>query len=181
METLEALEARKSVRGYQDKPVEEGKIDIILKYGNKAPIAGEIFMSVITDKKLLDKINDAGKEAAIASGNEFMISRVSIPGYRLTYGAPVLVVISAPAEGFGSVNAACAAENMCIAATDMGLGTCFLAGFLMAFQYKPELLKELSLPDGYVPQCGIIIGYEGESVVPAIPRDISNTNIAYIE
>ncbi len=180
MNTLDALEARKSVRGYQDRPVEEEKLAAILKYGNQAPIAGTIFMSVITGKAVLEEINDAGKQAALASGNEFMISRVSIPGYKLTYGAPVLIVLSAPAAGYGAANTACAAENMCIAATDLGLGSCFLAGFLAAFRYKPELLEELNLPKGYVPQCGVIVGYEGESAIPTAPRVPNPDNIAYI-
>lgn len=180
METLEALDTRKSVRGYLDKPVEKEKLDAILKYGNKAPIAGQIYMTAITNKGLLERINETGKQAALASGNEFMIRRVSMPGYKLTYGAPALIVISAPNAGYCGLNTGCAAENICIAATGLGLGSCFLAGVLLAFQFDPGLLAELKIPEGFVPQCGVIIGYEGDSAIPSVPR-AEVRNISYIE
>ena len=43
MNTLEAIKARKSVRSYQDKPVESEKIKAIVEAGNMAamtPMAG---------------------------------------------------------------------------------------------------------------------------------------------
>ncbi len=40
MNTLDALQKRKSIRGYLDKTVEKEKLNLILKYGKKAPHAG---------------------------------------------------------------------------------------------------------------------------------------------
>ncbi len=180
MQTQDAIFARKSVRGYASVPVEEEKLDLILKAGNYAPIFGNIHMSVITDKELLDEINEAGRQAALASGNEFMIQRVSIPGYKLTYGAPVLIVLSAPEGEYGDVNCALAAENIILSATDLGLGTCYLAGFLAAFSYKPCLLEKILLPEGHKPVCGVIAGYEGGDPIPGVPRQTSD-NITRIK
>lgn len=56
MNTLEALQARKSIRGYLDKPVEADKLKAVLKYGNKAPNAGPFHMSVIQNTDLLKEI-----------------------------------------------------------------------------------------------------------------------------
>lgn len=181
MNTIDALEARRSVRGYLDKPVEDDKLKLILKYGNKAPNAGPFHMTVITNRKLLDEIDATAKEAGMASGDKFTIERFSIPGYRCTYGAPVLVILSAPQGGFSSVNIACAATNMSVAAVDQGLASCYLVGVLMAFQAKPELQKELDLPEGYIPQCGLILGYQSENEIPGIARNSDLSNVNFIE
>lgn len=181
MNTLEALQKRKSVRGYLDIPVEDEKLKSILKYGNKAPNAGPFHMSVIRDKAFLDELNGTVAVAVAANGNEFMKKRFSIPGYKATYGAPVLVLISAPEGPFSAVNAACAATNMGIAATELGLGTCYLAGILMAFQVKPEYLSRAGVPDGYRPQCGLIIGYESERQIPGMQRKEDLSNVSFID
>ena len=61
MNTLDALQKRKSIRGYLDKTVEKEKLNLILKYGNKAPNAGPFQMSVITNKEILKTINDTAQ------------------------------------------------------------------------------------------------------------------------
>ncbi|MCD8019787.1 MAG: nitroreductase family protein [Clostridiales bacterium] len=181
MNTIDALEARRSVRGYLDKPVEEDKLKLILKYGNKAPNAGPFHMTVITNRDMLDAVDAAAKEAGLASGDKFTTERFSIPGYRCTYGAPVLIILSAPEGGFSSVNVACAATNMGVAAVDQGLASCYLVGVLMAFRAKPELLEKLELPEGYVPQCGLILGYQGENEIPGITRNSDLSNVNYLK
>lgn len=97
------------------------------------------------------------------------------------YGAPVLIVLSAPDEGFSAANTACAVTNMGIVATELGLGTCYLAGFLMAFTAKPELLQKIGVPEGFKPQCGMILGYEGPDQIPAAKRSEDYSNINYVD
>lgn len=181
MNTLEALQARKSIRGYLDKPVEAGKLKTILKYGNKAPNAGPIHMSVIQNANLLKEINDVATEAGLKSDNDFLKQRLAIPGYKLLYGAPVLIVLSAPDGEFSAANTACAATNMCIAATELELGTCYLAGFLLAFTAKPELLQKIGIPEGFKPRCGMIIGYEGPNQIPGMEWIEDYSNINYVD
>ena len=48
---------------------------------------------------------------------------------------------------------------MSLAATDLGLGSVYLYGFLVAFSAEPELLKELGLPEGFSPVSAIALGY----------------------
>jgi len=181
MNTLDALQKRKSVRGYLDKPVEDEKLKVILKYGNKAPNAGPFHMSVIRDKAFLEELNETVAAVVKANGNDFMRKRFSIPGYKATYGAPVMVLISAPEGPFSAANAACAATNMGVAATELGLGTCYLAGILMAFSAKPEYLGRAGVPDGYVPQCGLIIGYESAQQIPGKQWVEDYSNISYVD
>ena len=180
MNTLEALEARKSIRGYLDRPVEIDKLQTILKFGNKAPKAGTFHMCVVTNKALLTQINDSILQIMKSSNNDFLKTRSSIPGYQPLYGAPVLIVLTAPKEGFGAVNTACAVTNMCIAATELGLGSCFVAGPTMVMDGKNELSKKVGIPDGNIPQCGLLLGYASDTQIPGTGQAQDDSNIHYV-
>ena len=73
-------------------------------------------------------------------------------------------------------NVSCAAENMMLAATELGLGSCFLMGPMIAFS-DPALRARLGLPEGYEPLIGVALGYAaGER--PA-PPDRKSDNITW--
>ena len=181
MHTLEALQARKSIRGYLSTAVEEEKLLTVLQYGNRAPNAGPFHMTVIRSRALLDTLDAATRAAVESGGTDFLRQRFAIPGYTATYGAPVLVLLSAPAAGYGAVNCACAVTNMAIAAAELGLGTCYLASILTAFRADPALAKTLGVPDGFVPQCGMCLGYASETQIPGRPRPEEPGNITFLD
>lgn len=178
MNVFEALKTRKSVRGYLETEVEEEKLKSILSYGNQAPNAGPVHISVIRNRELLDDINNAAEKYALSSDNDYLKKRFSISGYKATYGAPVLVVLSSP--NGGAQNCACAATNMCIAATGYELGSCYLGAFLFAFTEKPELLKTIGVPDGFIPQCGLILGYKSIKQIPSSKKG-EKENINFVD
>jgi nitroreductase len=180
MNTLDALQKRKSIRGYLDKTVEKEKLNLILKYGNKAPNAGPFQMSVITNKEILKTINDTVMDIMKSSDNDFMKMRSSIPGYQPLYGAPMLIVLSAPKEGFGAANTANAVTNMCIAATELGLGSCFVIAPLMVLDGTNELCKKIGIPEGFTPMCGMLLGYASENQIPGKPYVEDYSNINYV-
>jgi len=51
---------------------------------------------VIQNTGLRQRINDRALDAMVHSGNEFAQQRASLPGYQPIYGAPVLILLSAP-------------------------------------------------------------------------------------
>lgn len=160
MDVFEALEKRRSVRWYEDKPVEKEKLEKILHYGKIAPIAGQIHLTVVRNKELLQKINDRAADVMRASKNEFLRSRISAPGYEPLYGAPTLILVSVPKGAKGNVaNGACAVMNMITAATALGLGTCYVMSPIMALA-SGEFDQELGLPDGYHAVVGVLVGYK---------------------
>ncbi len=59
-------------------------------------------------------------------------------------------------------NAACVIENMTLAATDSDIGSVYILGALCAFGADQSLVKELNLPEGFVPVSGIVLGYPSE-------------------
>ena len=50
METLEAINKRKSVRAYKDEQITEDELDTIVGVANKAPNAGPFQVSVIQER-----------------------------------------------------------------------------------------------------------------------------------
>ncbi len=161
MEALEAIAQRKSTRGYAARPVEEGKIDILLKAGNSAPCVGGIHFAVITNPAVLKTVNEKSLHLMKTSGNAFLMGRAALQGYMPLYGAPLLIMVCSLRNTYSEANCAAAVTNMCIAATDVGLGSCYVITPTAAIASDPGLQKAIGLPLDFEPFCGIIAGYAG--------------------
>lgn len=162
MDISTAILKRESIRAYLEKPVPQDALERILESGRWAPNAGAFHVSVVRNAKLLKKINDRACEFMVHSGNAFLQQRASLPGYQPLYGAPVLILLSGPADApFGSLNTALAAENMLLEATGLGLGSCFLISPTLALngEGNRELAEEAGIPDSYILHCAVIVGY----------------------
>ena len=181
MQVLNAIELRKSVRTYAPKTVETEKMEVITKAGNLAPVFGRFHMRVIENQQLLQEINDVTLDMK-HSGDEFLEKRAATAGYNPLYGAPALIILSAPngndSNGFNMANVSCAAENMIIQATELGLGSCFVMGPMIAFA-NPELAKKVEIPEGYTPLVGVLVGYPLEGL-EGNKRNVSN-NVTYLK
>jgi nitroreductase len=157
MEFIKTIAMRKSTRDYKSEQISDKSLNTIINAGCAAPVGmgayDSVHLTVIQKPELLDKI---AKTAANIFGN---------PSLNPLYGAPTLVIVSAkPNEKIPNIefaNAACIIENMTLAATDIGIGSVYLFGILCAFKDK-GLLKELNLPDGFVPVSGIALGYPSQ-------------------
>lgn len=176
METLQILASRKSVRSYLPQAVEQDKLDAVVAAGNQAPNAGPFQMAVVRDQAYLKQINAAALSAMKNSGNDFLMERAALDGYQPLYGAPVMIVLSAPSEGYGQVNVACAATNMTIAATALGLGSCYVVTPTLALDGKNELSGKLNLPEGFIPLCAVLLGYEGNGGFSSPREKVDNVN-----
>lgn len=184
MSTFETIKTRKSVRTYQSKPVEADKIKAVVEAGNMAagtPMAGEVYFNVITNAEVLKGIVDGTKAAMANSGVEMLVKLSSNPSYNPIYGAPAAAVISTTKTGVPSTaamaraNAACAGENMLLAATELGLGSCYLESPVLAF-YIPAVAQAAKLPDNAQPQAMVVFGYTDDTAphkeYPANPENI---------
>lgn len=175
MNTMETICSRKSVRTYTGEVITEEQLSTILKAANAAPVGmGQyegVHLTVITNPELLEQIDAAG---AAMFGK---------PDIHPLYQAPMLVVVSAkvPPKTMENVtysNAAIIAQNMALAATELGVGVCHIWGATMALRNTPELLAKLQLPEGFLPCCAVTLGktdasYE-EKEIP-MDRIITNT------
>ena len=161
MEIQQAIEIRRSIRAYGDRPVEREKLEAVLRAGNQAPIFGRLHMSVFAGPEQLQAVDAAAVAGMARSGVPFLENLAAQEGYHPLYGAAALVVLSAPggqqhvlrrAGYIGHV------EALLIQAAGLGLGSCFLMGPMAAFS-DPALRARLELPGGYEPLVGVALGY----------------------
>lgn len=177
MNTLEAIGARKSTRSYHQKPVESDKIEQLIAAANNAPKAGVFHISVVENQDILKSVNDLALTAMKNSGNDFMVSRASLDGYQPLYGAPVLFLFSTPQGApYGEANASCAATSLTIAATELELGSCYVVAPLLGIGAAPELGKQIGIPAGFAPVCGVIVGYSNGNAFGTPKAKTDNVN-----
>lgn len=158
MEALEAINARHSVRSYTNEPVASAQIKRIIEAANAAPCGmhhnDKYHISVVTNPEVLSEIRMASSSAI---------------GRDMTYGAPLLIVVSGEPEAdlpdMEKYNAAVIVENVLLEATELGLGSVFLLGMAKAVLAPSSALqKKLHVPEGYVPLAAAAIGHAAEPV-----------------
>lgn len=188
MSIFDTIAARKSVRSYLDQPVEQEKIKSIVEAGNMAagtPMAGKVYFSVITNPAVLKSIVEGSKAVMSKSGMPMLEKIASNPAFNPIYGAPVAVVISTDkadnpnTAGMARANAACAGENMLLAATELGLGSCYLESPTLAFNI-PTVAEAAKIPKGAQAQAVIVFGYTADNK-PHSSRPENPENITYIQ
>ena len=130
MSLMDIIRLRKSVRQFQDKPVEPEKIKTLLEAARLAPSASnrqEWRFLVVQDPAKREALAEA------ALGQEF-VGR-----------APVVVVCCAESDGHVMacgepcypIDVAIATEHIALAAADLGLGSCWIGAF------KPDEVRKI--------------------------------------
>ena len=126
------------------------------------------------DQSLLDRISHDAKShmlATLAAGPHSGHFRALLhdPNFHIFYHAPVLILISAIAQGPWIVeDCSLAAENLMLAAYAAGLGTCWI-GFAQGFLNTSDGKRLLGLPAAWVPVAPIIVGHP-KGVPPPVSR-----------
>lgn len=159
MDTLEALKSRKSIRSYLQKSIEKQKLDMLVDTAKGAPKAAPLHLTVIENREMLKYMNDLTLKTMKQDGNEFLKSRAALPGYEPFYGAPCLILMSSSADPFGMATVSCAAMNVIMAATDLGLGSCYVVSPTLALKSDAKLSIRLGVPVGLKVLCGVLVGY----------------------
>ena len=139
---------------------------------------------MIRNPALRQRIDQKTYEAMAQSGNDFLQQRAALPGYRPLYGAPVLILLSTPRQApFGAHNAALAAQNMILAATGLGLGSCFLISPTMALNgdANAELAAAAGLPGDHEVRCAIIVGHAAAENKFSVAERIAKGVVVHID
>jgi nitroreductase len=178
MDLHAAIMGRRAVRDYTAQAVDEPTINRLIDAAVNAPSAVNQqpwTFTVVRDQTVLERISRDAKSHMIATmaGNphaDHFRVRLSDPNFHIFYHAPVLVLISAIAEGPWIVeDCALAAENLMLTAYAAGLGTNWI-GFAQGFLNTPEGKKALGLPAACVPVAPIIVGHP-KAAPPPVPRN----------
>jgi nitroreductase len=155
MEFPELIQARYSVRAYQPDPVDDAKLQQVLEAARLAPTAAnhQPFGVVV--------IHTVGREAEI---------RLIYHREWLLQAPLILCVCGIPAGGwvrgldgknYTDVDAAIVMDHLILAATHLGLGTCWIAAF------NPEAVRNmLGLPAGVEPVALTPLGYPADESHP---------------
>lgn len=178
MNTLDAIHARKTVRSYKNQLVEKEKLESVVCAGNQAAIAGKLEFVVITNREVLNAIQKSAKEFFLNSGVEKLVNLASNPNYEVLHNAPagIAVIIDVTndphAMKMNAENTGCAVQNMLIAATELGLGSCFAESASVAF-IGPELKKAIGISEDKTVSAIVTLGYS-ENTTPAVKRNTAN-------
>jgi len=144
MDVFEAIRTRRAVRRYRHDPVSREDIRTILDAANRAPSAmnrQQWEFIVVTGKKIQElgqsyrAIIEEYTKNWDPSPLRGALSREEFLRFAETYGgAPVVIVVltdTAATPDFSKANiesASAAMENLLLAATALGLGTCWMTG-----------------------------------------------------
>ncbi len=154
---LELLKKRRSIRRYEDRAVEQDKVDLLLKAALLAPSSSNNKpweFIVVDDRGLLQKLSVSKKGAAL-----------------LAQAALAVVVMADTAKSDVWVeDVSIAATHVLLMAEELGLGACWVQirrrfhdDKTSADVYVRDLL---GIPPGYEVDCLIGVGYPAENKVP---------------
>jgi nitroreductase len=177
MNVLQAIRERRAVRDFKPEPVSAGMLYQLISAASWAPSAMNEqpwHFTVVTDKAVLDEISDRAKSwmlqnlATVPRPAHFR-DILAEPDFHIFYHAPCLVVISTTSKGpWMSEDAALAAQNLMLMATDLGLGSCWI-GFAQGWLNTHEGHQLLDLPEGALVVAPVIIGH-ARTTPPPVAR-----------
>ena len=154
MNVIEAIKARRSVRSYQDKPVEPEKLEQILEAARLAPSANNL-----QDWKFV-VVQDAGTRQALAKAcndQAFVGQAPVVIGACSTNPKRVM----SSGQSAAAVDLAIAVDHMTLAAVELGLDTCWIGAF-----DAPAVANMLDVPDNAVVVHVLPLGYPAKSSAP---------------
>lgn len=135
--------ARRSIRGFVEKPVEREKVELLLKAAMAAPSACNLqpwAFIVVDEPELLKSLLDSTEQGH--------------------YNAQLAIVVCGikkhiPWDGDGWMqDCGAAAQNIMLEATELGLGSVCIGGF-----DDEALCPLLDIPEDVLPLCIIELGY----------------------
>ena len=150
MDVLEAIYTRRSIRRYSKKEIENKIVDKIIHAGMYAPSAVNKqpwHFIVITDKTIKAKLKSAYTAERIQQAPVLIVCCVdSLVSWKRHDG-----------KDYGEVDGAIAMQNLVLMASELGLGTCWIANF------DEKILKAvLGIPDSVSVVAMTPLGYADE-------------------
>lgn len=164
-EVIQALLDRRTIRNFKHKQIKEEDLKLILKCGKYAPSSMNEqpwHFTVVQDKELLEKYNHAVKSIMKHDDDPDVVRKAEDLKYDIFYHAPTVIFISGDiTKKSAPTDCANAAENICLAAYALKLGSCYNGSFKSAYETekREDLISALKLPENYQPMFAVAIGY----------------------
>lgn len=171
MDVFEAMVVRRSIRKYLDAPVPLDLVYKVVTAGKNAPSCGNLqnwkFVVVTQEEKR--------KALAEASLQQYWMS--SAPIHIVVCVVPQKAIRLYGIRGdrlYSIQNGAAASQNMLLAATSLGLGSCWVSAF-----DENMVKRAIGMGDQARPQAIITLGYPAES--PPEPMHYTIENVTFFE
>ncbi len=147
MDVIEAINKRQSIRDYNDSPVPEDKLKRVLEAGRMAPSGGnrqEMKFVVVKDKETRARLAEAsGGQRHVGQAPVLIAAVATITDRIMLCGVPAY-----------PVDVAIAVDHITLAATEEGLGTCWIGAF------RQEMVrKALKIPESCVVVALLTLGF----------------------
>ena len=150
----ELAHARYSVRSFQDTPIKDEELNLILEAGRVAPTA----------------CNNQPQKIFVAKSEESRKKLASV--CRCTFDAPVILVVCydrnrdwknklQPGYESGETDAAIVCTHMMLQAFELGIGSCWVGYF-----NANDVATALNLPENLTVSALLPIGYPAENAAP---------------
>jgi nitroreductase len=152
MEFSDVIQKRYSVRSYKCDPLEEDKLQRVLEAARLAPTAAnrQPFQLIV--------IHTAGRETELRRIYDqawFVQAPVIICGCAI----PNKAWVRCDGKNYSDIDIAIVMDHLILAATDVGLGSCWIAAF------DPAATREvLGLPDSVEPIAFTPLGYASNGI-----------------
>jgi nitroreductase len=163
VDLFEVIKKRRSIRSYLDKSVENEKLQSILEAGNSAPSAGDLQayeIVVVKDQKRKEAVSRAARDQEFIAQAPVVL--VVLANQRRSYGRYDKRGVNL----YSVQDATIATSYMQLAATALGLATCWVGAF--SDSAVAEVINA-DMSEGLVPVAILPIGYADESP-PSTPR-----------
>jgi len=165
---FEAILARRSVRTYAPDQLGRNTVQTLLEAAVRAPTAMHeepwAFV-VVQNRQILKQLSDRAKPLFVeearhrnAQGANHSFEHFTRPDFDIFHGAGTLIVICAkPLGSFVAADCWLAAENLMLAASAIGLGSCVIGSAVGTLNIH-KVKTELGIPDEYSAIAPIVVG-----------------------
>ena len=190
-EVMQNIMNRRAIRRFEPGQIEETALQQILQAGLYAPSAGGrqgVIFAVSQDKAVnerLGKIKRANSNPSMATSTSYVSrEQPSIADdpklINAFYDAPTVITLFAPKNFlFSAEDCAVAAENMMLAASSLGIGSCYIGQGWTAFAdpYGQEILRQWGIRADYDAVMQLLVGYPREGDRHPAPKPRQNDRV----
>lgn len=156
MDFDKVLENRVSTRKFLDEKLSDKEIEKLLIAAKKSPIGhgyyDSLILTVITNEDLIREISEEYNKKANKTSDSLFAAKTFI------------LFSSNKTNTCEYEDCGCVIENICLKATDMGLGSVYIRGAIHTLGKDANYVKKLNLPEGFRPISGVAIGKISEQL-----------------
>ena len=169
---MHCIRSRRSVRRFAEKQIDDSQLDVILEAATWAPSGSNNqtwLFTAVQNKDALTKINDALRQGFLdwTPDDDYPAKRKAIMNSRneacnYFYHAPTLIIASnVPNYQNGMADCATALQNIFLAATSLGLGSCWINQPRWLTNDLPlrQFLASIGLPEHHILYGAAAVGH----------------------